>query len=163
MDKARFRAIFGAVYEHSPWLADEVFDTGVDTILNDADVLGSRFESVFLASGKTRQLAVLQAHPQLACARAEQAKLTAASFREQTGAGLDQCTELEFNQFMDMNEKYMNKNKFPFIIAVKGRDRQEILEAFKNRLDNDTSSEFQTALEQVCQIANFRIRDILHD
>ena len=161
MDKAAFRTAFGAVYEHSPWLAEEVFDTGVDAILVDADALNARFESVFLAAGKPRQLAVLQAHPQLACARAEQTELTAASRREQTGAGLDQCTEAEFNQFIDMNEKYMNKNNFPFIIAVKGRNRQQILEAFKSRLDNDTSSEFQTALEQVCQIAKFRIKDIL--
>lgn len=161
MDKATFRAVFGAVYEHSPWLADEVFDTGIDPILADADALSSRFETVFLAAGRTRQLAVLQAHPQLACARAEQTELTAASRREQTGAGLDQCTEAEFNQFIDMNEKYLNKNNFPFIIAVKGRHRQEILEVFNNRLGNDTSSEFQTALEQVCQIAKFRIRDIL--
>lgn len=161
MDKATFRTVFGAVYEHSPWLADEVFDTGIDPILADADALSSRFASVFLAAEKARQLVVLKAHPQLACARAEYADLTPASIREQTGAGLDQCTESEFNQFIDMNEKYMKKNKFPFIIAVKGRHRQEILEAFKNRLDNDSSKEFKTALEQVCQIAKFRIRDIL--
>ena len=161
MDRATFRSIFGAVYEHSPWLADEVFDTGVEAILTDAKALNARFESVFLAAGKTRQLAVLQAHPQLACARVEHTELTPASLREQTGAGLDQCTEPEFNQFIDMNKKYMNKNNFPFIVAVKGRNRQEILEVFNNRLGNDTSSEFQTALEQVCQIAKFRIKDIL--
>ena len=161
MDKATFRANFGAVYEHSPWLADEVFDSGIDAILTDADALNARFESVFLASGKTQQLAVLQAHPQLACKRAERADLTPASLREQTGAGLDRCSETEFKQFIDMNEKYMNKNNFPFIIAVKGRNRQEILEAFKNRLDNDKSSEFQTAVGQVCQIAKFRIGEIL--
>lgn len=163
MDKATFRTMFGGVYEHSPWLADEVFDAGGNAMLGDADALCAGFEAVFLSSGRERQLAVLQAHPQLACALAGQTVLTADSRHEQRGAGLDECSESELKQFIDMNEKYMNKNNFPFILAVKGLNRREILKAFRERLDNDTSSEFRTALAQVCQIANFRIREILHD
>ena len=160
MDKAAFRATFGAVYEHSPWVADEVFETGISSLLTDADALNEQFESVFLNSGRDRQLQVLCAHPELACARAELTPLTASSQGEQTGAGLDQCSEIEFNQFRDMNNKYMNKNKFPFIVAVKGLKRQEILEAFRSRLENDTSTEFQIALRQVCKIGHFRICEI---
>ena len=156
---------FGAVYEHSRWVAENVFDQAMvdclETSTLSADSLAEQFASVFLTAPRDRQLATLRAHPELACARAETEHLTADSRREQAGAGLDQCSEIEFNQFRDMNSKYMIKNEIPFIIAVKGRARQQILEVFQQRLENDPESEFQTALQQVCQIGRFRIGDIL--
>lgn len=163
MDKKHFCELFGAVYEHSPWLAERVFDSGIDSADLDAEVLCQRFARAFKQSGREKQLAVLQAHPELASQRASSVPLTAASSQEQAGAGLDQCTDSEFNQFRDMNDKYKNKNNFPFIIAVKGLGRMAILKALDQRLLNDQESEFQTALEQVNRIARFRIEEILGD
>jgi len=161
LDKDAFVAEFGAVYEHSPWVAAAVFDQAMEDCLDmttlSAEELADRFESVFNHAPHDRQLEVLRAHPQLACARAD---LTADSRQEQGGAGLDQCSESEFNLFAEMNAMYFGKFDFPFIIAVKGRDRQNILEAFRGRLNNAAETEFQTALRQVCQIAHFRIGDI---
>jgi 2-oxo-4-hydroxy-4-carboxy-5-ureidoimidazoline decarboxylase len=161
MNKTAFRKQYGAVYEHSPWVAEDVFDTGVDSILSDIEALSASFERVFMQSDVERQLAVLRAHPELACGRADPQSLTRSSRQEQAGSGLDQCSELEFKMFRDMNNKYMIKNKFPFIIAVKGRTRKEILGIFKQRLNNDSDKEFHTALQQVCQIGRFRIGAIL--
>jgi len=161
MHKAAFLAKFGAVFEHSPWVAEAVYDTH-DELLNDAETLVARFESVFLASGRSLQLATLRAHPQLACALAAPDELTCESVAEQSSAGLDRCSVAELTEFSQLNAAYNEKFGFPFIIAVKGRSRQEILGNFRERLNNDLQTEYQTALRQTCQIARFRIMDIIN-
>jgi len=162
MNKTTFLAKFGAVFEHSPWVAEAVFDADADSLPDEAESLSERFKSVFLESAPALQLATLRAHPQLACALADPVELTAESVSEQTGAGLDQCSELELAEFARLNAAYMEKFGFPFIIAVRGRDRYKILNLFRMRLKNDAVLEYQTALLQVCQIARFRIRDVLN-
>ena len=89
--------------------------------------------------------------------------LTTSSVSEQTGAGLNQCSTTELAEFARLNRIYREKFGFPFIIAVRGRSRQEILDVFRERLNNDLSLEYKTALRQVCQIGCYRIRDILDD
>jgi len=161
MDKTTFQSKFGAVYEHSPWVAEAVYKTDVEGLLGNAKKLGARFESVFLAASPDLQLATLRAHPQLVCGLADQAELTPDSVSEQKGAGLDQCSAAEHAEFVRLNAAYTKKFGFPFIIAVKGRGRDKILRLFHMRLKNDAVLEYQTALRQVCQIGKFRIMDIL--
>jgi len=166
MDKAAFVIRFGEVYEHSPWVAEKVFEAAAEESLDlttlGAGDLAERFESVFLAASKQQQLDVLRAHPALACAPAERSHLTTHSSNEQAGAGLDQCTEHEFALFQEMNAMYFGRFDFPFIIAVKGHHRQEILEIFRGRLLNSVDDEFQAALHQVCRIARIRIEAIVN-
>lgn len=162
MNKTTFLAKFGAVYESSPWVAEAVFDRGSDSLPDDAESLCDHFKSVFLESAPELQLATLRAHPQLVCALAEPVDLTEESVSEQTGAGLDQCSDAELAEFARLNAAYMEKFGFPFIVAVRGRDRYKILNLFRMRLQNDAVLEYQTALLQVCQIARFRILDILN-
>ena len=161
MNKTTFLAKFGAVYEHSPWVAEAVFDAGSDSLPDESEPLSECFRSVFLESSPESQLATLRAHPQLVCALAEPVDLTADSVAEQTGAGLDQCSDAELAEFARLNAAYLEKFGFPFIIAVRGRDRYKILNLFRMRLKNDAVLEYKTALLQVCQIARFRIQDIL--
>ena len=162
MDRDTFLAKFGAVVEHSPWVADAVFDAGVGDALDDVEALGACFGLVFMNADPELQLATLQAHPQLTCALAAPQELTADSAIEQAGAGLDQCSAGELESFKQLNLAYRQKFGFPFIIAVKGRDRGEILVHFQQRINNDKCLEYQTALAQVCRIARFRIGDILN-
>jgi OHCU decarboxylase len=161
MDQADFLARFGAVFEHSPWVAEAVFESG-GGVLDDAEALGELFESVFLSSDPARQLATLVAHPPLACAPADAVDMTANSANEQSAAGLDRCSPAEFAEFSRLNKAYAEKFGFPFVIAVKGLTRGQILSAFRERLANERAQEFQTALLQTCRIARFRIRD-MHD
>lgn len=157
MDQADFLARFGAVFEHSPWVAEAVFESG-GGVLDDAEALGDLFESVFLSSDPARQLATLAAHPPLACAPADAVDMTANSANEQSAAGLDRCSAEEFAEFSRLNKAYAEKFGFPFVIAVKGLTRGQILSAFRERLANERAQEFQTALLQTCRIARFRIR-----
>ena len=165
MNKSDFRIKFGSVYEHSPWVANAVFEKNADMSSGDtgADALIDNFEAAFMAASRDQQLATLRAHPELACALDERVQLTADSMAEQAGAGLDLCSEAEFAEFGRLNAAYSEKFGFPFIIAVKGRSRQKILNIFRMRLQNDAVLEFQSALHQVCWIARFRIEDILND
>jgi OHCU decarboxylase len=164
MKKARFRDQFGSVFEHSAWVADAVFENNVEMTSSDpdADVLMKCFVSEFMAASRDLQLATLRSHPELACSLDDRTYLTTDSMLEQTGAGLDLCSETEFAEFGRLNTAYSEKFGFPFIIAVRGRGRQQILTIFKMRLQNDAVFEFQTALYQVCRIAKFRIADILN-
>ncbi len=161
MDKASFLVRFGGVYEHSPWVAGTAYDAGAERDVSDAGALSDCFEKVFMTTSSQRQMTVLRAHPELACAQAKFSQLTSASQDEQSGAGLNQCSAEEFGSFKQLNADYGKKFGFPFIIAVKGRKRQEILQVFQARLNNDEATEFQTALKQVCRIARIRIGDIL--
>ena len=161
MDKTTFQQKFGGVFEHSPWVAEAVYETGVEALLTNAKSLGARFKSVFLAADRDLQLATLRAHPQLVCGLADPVDLTSESVIEQTGAGLDQCSDAELAEFTRLNTAYTEKFGFPFIIAVKGRQRQKILNLFRMRLQNDAVLEYQTALRQACRIAQLRISDIL--
>ena len=158
MDRTTFLATFGGVFEHSPWVAEAVYES--NDVLRDNRSLTERFEELFLAADAALQLATLRAHPQLACALAETDSLTFDSISEQTGAGLDRCSEVEFAAFRQLNTDYSDKFGSPFVIAVKGRTRQDILRIFRERLDNEPQAELQTALREVCRIARFRIEDI---
>ena len=147
---------FGPVYEHSAWIAEQVFDQG-QAATREIENLHKHFCSVIRSAGTDRQLALLNAHPELACA---QGALTDDSKNEQSGAGLDQCTAEEFREFSALNQDYREKFGFPFIMAVKGCNRRDILESFRARLDNSGYEEFQTAVEQVIRIGRFRIEGI---
>jgi OHCU decarboxylase len=110
---------------------------------------------------RARQLALIRGHPDLAGRTAIRGELTAASSAEQASAGLDQCTPAEFQRFRELNDKYKRKFDFPFILAVKGKTRQEILAAFERRLHNSPETEFEEALNQIARIARLRLGDLI--
>jgi 2-oxo-4-hydroxy-4-carboxy--5-ureidoimidazoline (OHCU) decarboxylase len=60
-----------------------------------------------------------------------------------------------------MNSAYTEKFGHPFIIAVKGLNKQEILKAFQARIENNPDAEFAEACRQVEKIAILRLRDKL--
>jgi 2-oxo-4-hydroxy-4-carboxy-5-ureidoimidazoline decarboxylase len=142
---------YGGIYEHSPWVAEQVWDTGL------SGDLATRMAAAVDMAGKAAQLKLLRAHPDLAGKLARAGGLTSASTAEQAGAGLDRCTDAEFEEFVALNDAYKAKFGFPFILAVKGRNRQEILENFRSRIGNDADVEFRTALAQVHRIAALRL------
>ena len=64
-------------------------------------------------------------------------------------------------EFKNLNINYEEKFKFPFIIAVKGKNKNEILDNFKKRIKNNLQEEFNEAKIQVKKIALFRLKDVL--
>ncbi|TWA84701.1 OHCU decarboxylase [Azospirillum brasilense] len=163
MDRASFVARFGGVFEHSPWVAEGAWDAGNQggNLPDDADGLHAAMVAVLRAAGHDRKLALLNAHPDLAGRLALRGELTADSTAEQASAGLDRCTPEEFARFTELNDAYKARFGFPFILAVKGRSRADILEAFETRLSNGPEEEFATALAQVERITWLRLKDLL--
>lgn len=149
-DKAAFVEKYGSVYEHSPWIAEAAFDAGAETI----DQIHAAMKAAVEAAPREKQLALLRAHPDLAVMQG----LTAASTSEQASAGLNQCTPEERTEFQKLNADYKEKFGFPFIVAVRGLQRGEILAQFRRRINNDTEPEFATALAEVHKIAGFRLK-----
>lgn len=151
-NKADFIARFGHVYEASPWVAEGVWPDPPA----DLEGLAQAMAAVVDAAPRERQLALIRAHPELA----SRTKMADASVREQAGVGLDQCSADEFEAFQRLNAAYNARFGFPFIFAVKGATRSEILAAFAARLGNDPDTEFATAIAQIHRIAGFRLADL---
>ena len=156
MPISEFVKAFGGVAEHSPWVAEKA--TRFRPFLTPAN-MSIAFSESLLTAERGDQLALIRAHPDLAGKAAISGSLTEDSFNEQAGAGLDTLTKNEFELFCDLNEKYKKKFDFPFIFAVKGANKHQILEAFQKRLENNTDQEFQTALDNICRIFSFRIEE----
>lgn len=157
LDLETFLAHYGDIFEHSPWVAEITWQQGLAAQHDDADVLADTMGAVLKSAEIDRQLEVIRAHPDLAGKAALAGELTQDSTREQAGAGLDQCTPEEFERFQQMNQAYQDKFGFPFVIAVKGLDRHDILAAFETRLENDAATERQTAVNEIIKIARFRL------
>ncbi|MAP34959.1 MAG: OHCU decarboxylase [Halomonas sp.] len=148
---------YGDIFEHSPWVAETAWKQGLTNQHDDPDVLADCMGKVLKDADIDQQIAVICAHPDLAGKAALAGELTQDSTREQAGAGLDQCSSEEFERFQHLNQAYQTKFGFPFVIAVKGLDRHAILYAFEKRLENDATTERKTAIEQIIQIARFRL------
>lgn len=148
---------YGDVYEHSPWVAEAAWKEGLNSAHDAPDALADLMGLMLQQATPEQQIAVIQAHPDLAGKAAISGELTQDSTREQAGAGLDQCTPEEFARFEQLNAAYKEKFGFPFVIAVKGLDRHAILYAFEKRLNNDLAEERKTAIEQIIRIARFRL------
>lgn len=155
LSREAFVARFGPVYEASPWVAEGVWPNPPD----DLEGLAAAMAAVVDAAPREARLALIRAHPQLA----SRAKMAEASVREQAGAGLDACSPEEFAAFQRLNGAYDARFGFPFIYAVKGAGRAEILAAFEARLANDPEAEFATAIAQIHRIARFRLADLLEN
>ena len=160
MTKDQFVSTLADIYEHSPWVAEQSFDTG---ILEEHDIienLAALMAKTMLAASSDKQLELIKAHPDLAGRAAMRGELTESSTNEQAGAGLDQCSPEEMEKFTNYNDQYKAKFGFPFIIAVTGLNRHIILEAFETRLKNNHDEEFQTALAQINRIAKIRLSQL---
>ncbi len=163
LSKEAFIATYGGVYEHSPWIAEQTFSAGLTAQCDDPAFLSTRMAAQVEAAGQEAQMALLCAHPDLAGKLATSGALTEESTSEQSGAGLDGCTAQEFDRFQSLNDAYVAKNKFPFILAVAGRHRTEILEIFEHRINNDIKTEFREALDQVHRIALLRLNNLAQE
>lgn len=152
-----FVSRFGGVFEHSPFIAERAYDANTIIEPLSAATVHAAMAAVFRTASREERLGVLNAHPDLAGKLAISGGLTEDSRREQAGAGLDRLTPEEHARFTELNSAYVQKFGFPFIIAVKGLNKEDILHAFEHRIGNSTDQEFETAALQVEKIARLRL------
>jgi 2-oxo-4-hydroxy-4-carboxy-5-ureidoimidazoline decarboxylase len=156
MPAADFTARLGAIFEHSPWVAERA---AARRPFGSVGELHAAMADAVRSASEDERLRLIRAHPELAGKAAVRGELTDESTREQKGAGLDQCSVEEFERMQDLNRRYNEKFGFPFVIAVKGHDRHSILRAFADRLENDRDVEAATCIEQIIRIGGFRLAD----
>lgn len=155
MDREAFVAAIGWVFEGSPWVAERVWPQRPFGVL---ELLHAAMTQAVAASTPAEQLALIRAHPDLGA----KARMSDASTQEQSGAGLNQLNAEEFERLQRLNSAYREKFGFPFIYAVKGSTKQDILSALETRLAGDPESERATALAQIYRIAQFRLEELFH-
>jgi len=158
MDRETFVRTFGGVFERSPWVAEAAFAAGP---FRDLEALQAAMLAVVQRAPRARQLALVRAHPDLADKAATAETLTEDSRREQASAGLDRLTPAEYRRFHALNRAYREKFGFPFVIAVRGLDKQAILDAFAERLESTPEAELERALAEIGRIARLRLEALV--
>jgi len=156
LPKSEFIKVFANILENARWIAEELYN---QKPFDNFEELSSKILNIFETATKEKQLKILNAHPDLAN-KTKISLLTPDSLKEQASAGLDQCTEEEFDEFKHLNEQYKKKFGFPFIYAVKGKEKKDILSNFRQRSSNNIDVEFIEAKKQVKTIASLRLNEI---
>ena len=110
------------------------------------------------------KLQIINNHPDLGDKIKINKGLTKLSQEEQSLAGLEDCTEKEFELFKTLNSSFKLKFKIPFIYAVRGKNKSDIINEFQSRLINsNVNSEIDISIEQVKRIAFLRLRELIDD
>ena len=154
LKRSEFTMTFGGIYECSPWVAKSVYSLASPGV--DVRQMALIMKSVVDAAPRVRKLELVCSHPDLA-GRLGLAELSESSQSEQVGAGLDKCQPDELREFHVLNTQYIAKFEFPFIFAVEGYHRTDILKVFRTRVHHTCEEEFEEAIRQVHRIARSRL------
>ena len=153
MDRSQFTDALGHVFEQTPSIVSEAWS---QRPFQDFDALYQAMNTVLWQLPSEQQLALIRSHPDLG----SRIKMADASIREQASVGLDRLSSDDFSKFQLLNQQYLDRFDFPFIIAVKNHTQGSILEAFVDRLENALEIEFKQALVEILQIAKFRLLEL---
>ena len=156
-----FLEVFQNLYEHSPWFVEQsLVHVAADDKYNNLEKFHQLLSEIMLQAKSELQDNLIVAHPMLAGKKAQNNELTDFSTTEQKSAGLNDCSDNEIELFKELNNKYFSKFNFPFIMAVKEKNKSEILVSFKKRQENSHLQERLNALNEINKIAWLRIKEI---
>ena len=116
LSRDAFVAALGPLFEGSPWIAAATWPARPFASI---DQLHQALCATMYAAPIERQVALIQAHPDLAGKAAIAGELTADSAREQSSAGLSRLAPEQFATFTRLNQAYREKFGFPFVICAR--------------------------------------------
>ncbi|AIQ16530.1 OHCU decarboxylase [Paenibacillus sp. FSL H7-0357] len=154
LGKEEFVRTLGGIFEHSPWVAEGTY--GHIPFQSVEQLHGVMLETARSAE-RSRIEELLRSHPDLAT----RLQVTPLSAAEQQGAGLDQLTPAEFERLTGLNTAYTEKFHFPFILAVRGKNKDDIIKAIGERVNRSLAEEWEQALYEIGKITSFRLRDLI--
>jgi 2-oxo-4-hydroxy-4-carboxy-5-ureidoimidazoline decarboxylase len=154
MSREQFKDILGGIFEHAPWVAEGAWEFRP---FRTRKQLHETMMDVVRQAPEEKVTELFRSHPDLAT----RLQVTEYSAAEQQGAGLNQLTQEEYERFAAYNKEYTSKFGFPFIMAVKGRSKAEILIAMQARINHTEAAERKTALDEIRKITGFRLEDLL--
>ncbi|MEO8677116.1 MAG: 2-oxo-4-hydroxy-4-carboxy-5-ureidoimidazoline decarboxylase [Casimicrobiaceae bacterium] len=149
-----FVRALGGIFEHTPWIAERAWPARP---FASVDELHRAMLGVLASASREAKLALICAHPELAGKEAAAGTMTVDSVGEQASAGLDRCTPDELARLRAHNQSYRETFGFPFVMAVKGKSRQEILATLASRIGNTREAEFARCIEEIGRIARLRL------
>ncbi len=159
-DREQFIESLGGIFEHSPWVADLVYDC---LPFDSTAQLHQCMVETVEKSPDFQRMALICSHPELAGKEAAEGTLTDDSQKEQSGAGLNQCSAEELSQLQSLNQNYRKKFEFPFVIAVSGLNKNQIIAAIESRLKNSARVEFETSIGEIGKISMIRLNKLIED
>ena len=161
MEGKKIINLLKGIYEHSAWVPEKLLSENISEIKTKEE-LELMMKKIVDNSTETEKLNLIKAHPELGKKLQKKEKLTKFSKEEQKSAGLDQCSDEEFEILTNLNNTYRSKFEFPFILAVKGLNKNQIIDNMKKRVNNSKSEEFKTAINEIHKIAQLRIKDLTY-
>jgi 2-oxo-4-hydroxy-4-carboxy-5-ureidoimidazoline decarboxylase len=156
--KVDFVGALANVFEHSPWIAEQVAAARPFTGVNQ---LFASMKAAVERAPQELRLALIRLHPNLADKTQRAAGLTAESNAEQNIAGLDRLSDAEYAAFERVNTAYRAKFGFPYIVCVRRHTKDSILRDFETRLPHDSSTEMRRSIEEICRIAALRLDQLV--
>ena len=159
MEQEKFIQAYGSLYENSPHIALEIYKQHSLNAESPLEILTLMKDYVNKMEKELKMKLILE-HPELGIKKEQSRNLTAHSQKEQKRAGLDDLSNSEYSLLSELNKEYMNKFKFPFIIAVSGLTKEEVFSSIKARLKNSTEKEFNTAIDEIHKIAEIRLKNL---
>jgi len=154
VEQTGFVNALGWVFENSPWVAARAW---FRRPFSSLETLHAAMTAEVESAPEAEQLQLLRSHPDLGT----RARMADASAAEQAGAGLDSLTAEEFEHLQQLNSTYKEKFGFPFLLAVKGSTKIDIMRSLEQRIGQPRDVEYREALRQVYRIAEFRLRETL--
>ena len=159
MEREKFIRNYGSLYENSPHIAIEIYKLHSLDTLSPLERLKLMKDYVNNMDKELKMKLILE-HPELGIKKGQPKNLTSYSKQEQKRAGLDNLSESEYNLLRSLNKEYMNKFKFPFIIAVSGLTKEKVFRNIRDRLKNSVEMEFNTAINEIHKIAEIRLQNL---
>ena len=158
MEQEKFIRHYGSLYENSPHIALAIYEHQRLDTLSPLEILSLMKDYVTKMDHQSKMNLILE-HPELGIKKGQQNNLTAHSKKEQNRAGLDSLSGNEYNLLSSLNKDYMDRFKFPFIIAVSGLNKEEVFRNIQVRLKNSFKIEFNRAIDEIHKIAEIRLKN----
>ena len=159
MEREQFLKHYGSLYENSSHIALAIYETYSWDTLSPLEILSLMRNYVNKRDQESKMKLILE-HPELGIKKGQPKNLTSHSKQEQKRAGLDNLSDSEYNLLHSLNKEYMNKFKFPFIIAVSGLTKEKVFRNIRERVKNSVEIEFNTAINEIHKIAEIRLQTL---
>jgi 2-oxo-4-hydroxy-4-carboxy-5-ureidoimidazoline decarboxylase len=160
LEQEKFIRHYGSLYENSLHIALAIYDHQRLDTLSPLEILTLMKDYVTKMDHQSKMKLILE-HPELGIKKGQQNNLTAHSKKEQNRAGLDSLSDNEYKLLSNLNKDYMDRFKFPFIIAVSGLNKEEVFGNIQVRLKNSFKIEFDRAIDEIHKIAEIRLKNLL--
>ena len=159
MNVSYFIETFKNIFEKTKLIAEKA--ENLRPYKNKSHMINN-FLLIFDSLNLKKKIQIINNHPDLGDKIKINQGLTKLSQEEQSLAGLQDCTEEEFDTFNQLNTSFKLKFKIPFIFAVRGKNKDDILNEFQLRLANSNiNSEIDISIEQVKRIALLRLEELI--